>query len=79
MSPTTTTTQKRWLPQWVLRLLGYSSLAAALISVAIFLYKRFPPSSRPPRRAVGSGERQVKQRGGDGDGGGGSHDNDRDY
>lgn len=62
MSPTTTTTQKRWLPQWVLRLLGYSSLAAALIGAAIFLYKRFPPSSRPPRRAVGSGERQVKSK-----------------
>ncbi|KAI9272618.1 hypothetical protein BDA99DRAFT_498765 [Phascolomyces articulosus] len=42
------------LPRWVLRLLGYSSLAAALISLIVYWYKRFPPSSGARRSNLSS-------------------------
>lgn len=39
------------LPTWVLRLIGYSSLAAAIISFAIYWFKKYPP-----RRGITSNE-----------------------
>lgn len=35
-----TTSTKRIIPRWILGLLGFSSLAAAVVSVAIYIYKR---------------------------------------
>ncbi|KAI8390978.1 uncharacterized protein BYT42DRAFT_555077 [Radiomyces spectabilis] len=32
--------RSRWLPRWILQLFGYSSLAAAVISFAIYYYKK---------------------------------------
>ncbi|CAO3690956.1 hypothetical protein G6F70_006280 [Rhizopus microsporus] len=40
------------LPTWVLRLIGYSSLAAAIISFVIYWFKKYPP-----RRGITSNER----------------------
>ncbi|CAO3650197.1 unnamed protein product [Cunninghamella blakesleeana] len=34
------TTQKRVLPPWILRLLGFSSIATLLVSIGLFLYKK---------------------------------------
>ncbi|KAI8089827.1 uncharacterized protein BX664DRAFT_261992 [Halteromyces radiatus] len=45
----TNTKSRQSLPQWILRLLGYSSLAAALVSVAIYLYRR---SNGRPRQSL---------------------------
>lgn len=39
------------LPTWVLRLIGYSSLAAAIISFVIYWFKKYPP-----RRGITSNE-----------------------
>ncbi|KAI9490812.1 hypothetical protein BDB00DRAFT_768262 [Zychaea mexicana] len=39
--------QTSLLPRWIVRLLGYSSLAAAILSLIVYWYKRFPPSSGP--------------------------------
>ncbi|KAI8146028.1 hypothetical protein BJV82DRAFT_509977 [Fennellomyces sp. T-0311] len=42
------------LPRWVVRIVGYSSLAATIISIIVYWYKRFPPSSST-RRGSSSG------------------------
>lgn len=34
--------KNRLLPVWVFKLVGFSSLATALISVAIYLFKKYP-------------------------------------
>lgn len=39
------------LPTWALRLIGFSSLAAAVISFAIYWFKKYPP-----RRGITSNE-----------------------
>jgi hypothetical protein len=40
---TKTTTKDRILPLWVMRLIGISSLATAVIGFAIYWFKKYPP------------------------------------
>lgn len=46
---TTTTTKNRLLPAWVLKLIGFSSLASALIGFAIYWFKKYPSRRRITR------------------------------
>jgi hypothetical protein len=34
------------LPRWILRVVGYSSLAVAVVGIALYWYKRYPPRRR---------------------------------
>lgn len=57
--------RSRLLPRWILRLLGYSSLAAAIVGLAVYWFRRFPPSgcarrsSTSERSANSSGLRRT--------------------
>ncbi|KAI9360136.1 hypothetical protein BD770DRAFT_362208 [Pilaira anomala] len=46
---TTTTTKSRLLPAWVLKLIGFSSLASALIGFVIYWFKKYPSRRRITR------------------------------
>lgn len=43
--------KQRLLPSWVFKLMGISSLATAVISFAIYWFKKYPP-----RRRIGNEE-----------------------
>ncbi|KAI7897325.1 uncharacterized protein EV154DRAFT_489696 [Mucor mucedo] len=43
------TRKNRLLPVWVFKLVGFSSLATALIGVAIYLFKKYPPRRKLTR------------------------------
>lgn len=41
-----TNKKNRLLPSWVLKLIGFGSLATAVISFAIYWFKKYPPRRR---------------------------------
>ncbi|CAO3668109.1 unnamed protein product [Rhizopus stolonifer] len=46
--------KKRLFPPWILRLIGITSLATAVISLAVYWLRK-----HPPRRKVASNERNI--------------------
>lgn len=48
--------QNRLIPSWVLKLIGITSLATAVVSVAVYWFKKYPP-----RRKINQSEEQVSK------------------
>ncbi|KAI9303375.1 hypothetical protein BJ944DRAFT_268521 [Cunninghamella echinulata] len=55
------TTQKRVLPPWIIRLLGFSSIATLLVSIGLFLYKKNASTRSLPRSEDESNDRSAQQ------------------
>jgi hypothetical protein len=56
---TGTTKRTRLLPSWVLKLIGFGSLATAVISFAIYWFKKYPPRRRIDRTDNDSSNAEV--------------------
>ncbi|CAO3653239.1 unnamed protein product [Cunninghamella echinulata] len=54
-----TTAQKRVLPPWIIRLLGFSSIATLLVSIGLFLYKKNTSTRSLPRSEDESNDNQL--------------------
>lgn len=54
---TTTTNKNRLLPVWLMRVIGISSLATAVIGFAIYWFKKYPP-----RRKIAKGDSSSSSR-----------------